>query len=89
MRWLIVFTLVLFNFSQAYSAIKPCETLQAEIAAKMDNAGVKSYKLKIVKNEEIETSTAIKGEIVGSCDGGTKTIFYTKKQGPVKPNAAD
>ena len=89
MRWLIVFALVLFNFSQAYGAIKPCEALQAEIAAKIDTAGVKSYGLTVVKNEEIESGTAVKGEIVGSCEAGAKKIIYTKNQGLAKPNATD
>jgi len=89
MKWLIVFALVLFNFSHAYGAIKSCEALEAEIAAKIDSAGVKSYGLTVVKNEEIEIGTVVKGEIVGSCEAGTKKIIYTKKQVPAEPTVAD
>ncbi|MCI5209385.1 MAG: DUF1161 domain-containing protein [Candidatus Electrothrix sp. ATG2] len=78
MRWFIVLALVLLNFSQAYGAIKPCEELKAEIAAKIDAAGVVSYELIVVNNEEIEIGTAPNGEIVGSCEGGTKKIVYTR-----------
>ncbi|MCI5212521.1 MAG: DUF1161 domain-containing protein [Candidatus Electrothrix sp. ATG2] len=78
MRWFIMLALVLLNFSQAYAAIKPCEELKTEIAAKIDAAGVASYKLMVVKNEEIEIGTAPHGEIVGSCEGGTKKIIYTR-----------
>ncbi|MCI5138411.1 MAG: DUF1161 domain-containing protein [Candidatus Electrothrix sp. AR1] len=85
----MVFALVLFNFSQAYGAIKPCVTLKAEIATKLDTAGVKSYGLTVVKNEEIENGTTVKGEIVGSCEAGAKKIIYTKNQGLAKPNATD
>jgi len=89
MKWLIVFALVLFNFSQAYGAIKPCEMLKAEIAAKIDTAGVKTYWLTVVKNEEIESGTTVKGKIVGSCEAGAKKIIYTKNQGLAEPNATD
>ncbi|MCI5125306.1 MAG: DUF1161 domain-containing protein [Candidatus Electrothrix sp. AR5] len=89
MKWFIVFALVLFNFSQAYGAIKPCVTLKAEIAAKLETAGVKSYGLTVVKNEEVESSTTVKGKIVGSCEAGAKKIIYTKNQGLAKPNATD
>lgn len=54
-------------------AAKPCEELKAEIAAKIDAKGVKAYTLEIVTNAEV-------GEriVVGSCDGGTKKIVYTR-----------
>ncbi|CAK8723989.1 DUF1161 domain-containing protein [Candidatus Electrothrix aarhusensis] len=89
MRWLIVFALVLCNFSLAYGAIKPCEALKAEIAAKINTAGVKSYGLTVVKNEEIAIGKAVKGKVVGSCEAGSKKIIYTRKQGLAKPNATD
>jgi len=89
MRWFVVFALVLLNFSQAYATVKPCEELKAEIAAKIDAAGVQSYELMVVKNEEIEIDTTFKGEIVGSCEAGAKKIIYMKNQVPAKPNVAD
>jgi len=52
---------------------KPCEDLKAEIAKKLDAKGVVGYTLDAVdKGKEGE------GKIVGSCDGGTKSIVYTR-----------
>ncbi|MCI5127735.1 MAG: DUF1161 domain-containing protein [Candidatus Electrothrix sp. AU1_5] len=80
MKLVILFILILSNFSQAYAAIKPCEELKAEIAVKLDAKGVKSYELIVVTNKKKELDTAeVRGEIVGSCDGGLKKIIYTKK----------
>ncbi|MCC6202600.1 MAG: DUF1161 domain-containing protein [Gammaproteobacteria bacterium] len=54
-------------------AAKPCEELKAEIAAKIDAKGVKVYTLDIVANAEVGDR-----KVVGSCDGGTKKIVYTR-----------
>jgi hypothetical protein len=54
-------------------AAKPCEDLKAEIAAKLDAKGVKPYTLDIVtKDKEAE------GKVVGTCEGGTKKIVYSR-----------
>ncbi len=58
----------------AYAEKKSCEELKMEIAAKIDAKGVKNYELKIVTPEEVKTET-----VVGSCEGGTKRIIYTRK----------
>jgi uncharacterized protein DUF1161 len=67
----------------APTARKPCEDLKAEIAKKLDAKGVTSYSLEAVdKGKEGE------GKIVGSCDGGTKSIVYTRTEAgaaPAKP----
>jgi hypothetical protein len=53
--------------------IKPCEELKTEIAAKLDAKGVKSYTLDIVaKDKDAE------GKVVGTCEGGSKKIVYSK-----------
>jgi len=52
---------------------KSCDELKTEIAAKLDAKGVKGYTLDIVaKDKDAE------GKVVGTCDGGTKKIIYTK-----------
>jgi len=57
----------------APTARKPCEDLKAEITQKLEAKGVKSYSLEIVeKGKEGE------GKVVGSCDGGTKSIVYSR-----------
>ena len=63
----------LFSFS-AFAQRKDCEELKSEIAAKLDAKGVKNYELKIVAADEVKDET-----VVGSCDGGTKRITYTRR----------
>jgi len=59
--------------AQAQAAGKPCEDLKTEIAAKLDAKGVKSYTLDIVdKDKDAE------GKVVGTCEGGSKKIIYSK-----------
>jgi len=81
--WILVATLVLASacaFAQteqtapaAPTARKSCEDLKAEIAKKLDAKGVVGYTLDIVdKGKEGDA------KVVGSCDGGTKSITYTR-----------
>jgi prolyl-tRNA synthetase len=57
------------------AAVKPCAELKAEIAAKLDSKGVKSYELSVAdKNDK----TA--GKVVGTCEDGRKKIVYSKQQ---------
>ena len=55
-------------------ATKPCEELKTEIAAKLDAAGVKNYSLEIVEKDK-----AADAKVLGSCEGGSKNITYSKK----------
>jgi hypothetical protein len=55
---------------------KPCEELKSEIDAKLQAKGVKNYTLEIVPTDQANDLKA--GKIVGSCDGGTKKIVYTR-----------
>ena len=57
----------------AYAA-KSCDELKSEIAAKIDAKGVKEYSLDVIANEAVA-----EGKVVGSCDGGTRKIVYTRK----------
>ena len=88
MRWLFLLALLTCYSAQVNAAIKPCEELKEEIATKIDAKGITSYELTIIKSEEAENGTAAKGEIVGSCEGGTKKILYTKVQTPTEPHTA-
>jgi len=57
----------------AQPARKACDDLKAEIAKKLDAKNVTDYSLDIVdKGKEGD------GKVVGSCDGGTKSIVYSK-----------
>jgi len=64
---------LLLSFGLAHAG-KSCEELKTEIAAKMEAKGVKEPKLEIVENDKVGDA-----EVVGSCDGGTKKITYSKK----------
>ena len=57
-------------------ARKNCEELKSEIDAKLQAKGVQNYTLEIKPNED--TKDLKEGTIVGSCDGGTKKIVYTR-----------
>jgi hypothetical protein len=59
--------------AQAPTQRKPCEELKAEIDAKLQQKGVKSYTLDIVPNENVKEE-----KVVGTCDGGTKKITYKR-----------
>lgn len=58
---------------QSVSMRKPCEELKAEIDAKLQHKGVKTYALDIVPNENVKDE-----KVVGSCDGGTRKITYKR-----------
>src|SRR5713101_1681748 len=63
---------------------KPCEELKDEITKKLDAKGVKGYTLEIVaKDKDAE------GKVVGTCDGGTKKIIYSKTSAPAATPAKE
>ena len=74
-NWFI-FTLsvLLLGFRPSSAEIKQCSELKAEIEVKLKENGVKSYTLTIV-----EKAADVPGEVVGSCENGTKKIIYTKQ----------
>lgn len=64
----------------APTARKPCDDLKTEIAKKLDAKNVVGYSLDIVdKGKESQD-----GRVVGSCDGGTKSVVYSKNIVPGK-----
>lgn len=80
MKTITVLLVLSLSTVSAY-AMKPCEELKTEIAAKLDAKGVKSYTLEIVSTKEIKDQ-----KVVGSCDGGTNKITY--QRGVVSPTTA-
>jgi hypothetical protein len=63
---------------------KSCDELKTEIAKKLDDKGVKGYTLDIVaKDKDAE------GKVVGTCEGGTKKIIYTKSAAPAATPAKE
>ena len=73
MRSFVTVTVLLLASVAAY-ARKPCQELKNEIAKKLDDNGIKFYKLEIVPNEKVKDQ----GKVVGSCDGGRKKILYSR-----------
>lgn len=57
----------------ALAAGKPCEELKSEIEAKIKANNVPHYSLDVV-----EKGASADGEVVGSCEGGTKEIVYKR-----------
>jgi hypothetical protein len=72
MKKLMVAVALLMMATPAF-AKKACEELKAEIDAKIQANGVNAYTLDIVPNEQVKD-----GKVVGSCEGGTKKIIYTR-----------
>jgi Protein of unknown function (DUF1161) len=71
MIWVLI---VAFSVGTAFAQRKSCEDLKTEISSKLDAKGVKNYELTIVAVEDVKDEM-----VVGSCDGGTKRITYTRK----------
>lgn len=71
--WLTFAAVLLVPAGSYAQAAKPCEELKSEIASKLDAKGVKGYSLEIVaKDQDAE------GKAVGTCEGGTKKIMYSR-----------
>jgi hypothetical protein len=71
-KLLFVAASIAIPFVSAHAA-KSCEELKAEIVTKVEAKGVKGYTLEIVPNDQTGDK-----KVVGSCDGGTKKIVYSK-----------
>lgn len=82
MRPTILLCALLFAAAPAFAA-KPCEELKGEIAAQIEANHVPSYTLEIVANDQVGDRT-----VVGSCDGGTNKIVYTRGTAAAAPVAA-
>jgi hypothetical protein len=63
----------LFLCASAFAEVKPCDELKNEIEEKLKAKGVVNYALDIVPTDQIKDQ-----KVVGSCEGGTKKITYTK-----------
>lgn len=83
--FLTLAALFVVSMSAFAQAAKPCEDLKAEITKKLEAKGVKSYTLEIMGKDDKEGD----GKVVGTCEGGTKKIVYTRATAPAKPAAAE
>ena len=85
MKLLAAIGVLLFVSAAAHAqGAKPCEELKDEITKKLDAKGVKGYTLEIVaKDKDAE------GKVVGTCDGGTKKIIYSRTSAPAEAPAKE
>lgn len=60
------------------AARKSCDDLKAEITKKLEAKGVASYSLDIVDKDK----EAPEGKVVGTCDGGAKSVVYSRTAPP-------
>ena len=75
----IIFFLVFaaaFSSISAFAEIKPCEELKEEIEAKLKAKGVEGYTIEIMPADQVKDQ-----KIIGSCEGGTKKISYSRDKG--------
>ena len=73
----VAFLCVLSSVCSLALAAKPCEELKSEIATKIDANKVINYTLEIIDADKAEK--AAEAKVVGSCEGGTKKIVYSRK----------
>ncbi len=59
----------------AHAAPKPCADLKAEIAAKLDEKGVKGYEITVVDADKLPADA----KLIGSCEGGSKKLTLVRK----------
>ncbi|MGA1988956.1 MAG: DUF1161 domain-containing protein [Candidatus Sulfotelmatobacter sp.] len=78
--------LLFVSFSVCAQAATSCDDLKAEIAKKVEANGVKSYTLDIVDKDK---DVAPESKVVGTCEGGTKKIVYTRTSTPPPPPAPE
>ena len=81
---LFVSTCGLTQTASTAPARKSCADLKAEISKKLDAKGVASYTLDIV--DKVKEGDA---KVVGSCDGNTKSITYTRGAKTAEAKLAD
>ena len=74
MKLLTLSCVLLIAAGPVFAAGKPCDELKTEIAAKLDAKGVTGYTLEILDTDKVPVEL----KVVGSCEGGTKKIIYTK-----------
>lgn len=80
--WILVSLLVACTYgfaqtesvpSNATTARKSCDDLKAEISKKLDAKGVVGYTL-----DPVDKGKEGDGKVVGTCDGGTKSLVYSR-----------
>lgn len=74
MKFNVLLAVALLACTAQAHAAQSCEELKSKVTTKLDGKSVKGYTLEIVANDK--TGDA---KVVGSCDGGTKKLTYSRK----------
>ena len=88
MRKVALFVFLSLVSLPVMAELLPCEKLKARVDAKLQAKGVQAYTLEIVpikgSASTADAASAVpatadsKGKEVGTCDGGTKRLIYTR-----------
>lgn len=76
-------TWTLLTAANSAHAQSNCETLRAQIEAKIAASGVTNFSV-----VTLDTAATASGQVVGSCDLGTKKIVYQREGGAASPAPA-
>jgi hypothetical protein len=71
-KYMLAGGLVLMS-GASWAAMTSCDEIKSKIETKLAGKGVKNYTLQVVA-KDVET----KDRVVGSCEGGSKKIIYTR-----------
>ncbi len=81
---LFVSTCGLTQTASTAAARKSCDDLKAEISKKLDAKGVVGYTL-----DPVDKGKEGDAKVVGTCDGGTKSLTYTRGAAAAESKPAD
>ena len=88
MRKVALLTCLTLLTLPAIADVLTCDALKARVDAKLQSKGIKTYTLEVVSISDPKNATnaasavpntnTAKGKSVGTCDGGTKRLMYTR-----------
>lgn len=71
-KYFLASSLILIS-ATSWAAVTSCDEIKSKIETKLEGKGVKNYTLQAVPKD-----TETKDRVVGSCEGGSKKIIYTR-----------
>ena len=74
MKFITLIVVALLACTAQAHAAQSCEELKTKVTTKLDGKNVKGYSLEIVASDKMGDA-----KVVGSCEGGTKKLTYTRK----------
>jgi hypothetical protein len=64
---------VLCALAAGSASATPCDTVKAQVEARIKDHGVKAYSLDVVAAADVKDQ-----KVVGSCEGGKKKLVYKR-----------